>query len=94
MIPLHVNVHARGAVSPHIVHRDLKPEKILYENLLHHSTTPPLHYGSPQIVHRDLKPENILDENPGSDNIKIADFGLARVISGKDMMKTACGTPG
>ena len=25
--------------------------------------------------------------------IKVADFGLARVVSGKDMMKTACGTP-
>ena len=26
--------------------------------------------------------------------IKVADFGLARVISNKEMMKTACGTPG
>merc|ERR1712054_610725 len=25
---------------------------------------------------------------------KVADFGLARVVSGKEMMKTACGTPG
>ena len=25
--------------------------------------------------------------------IKVADFGLARVISNKEMMKTACGTP-
>ena len=24
---------------------------------------------------------------------QVADFGLARVVSGKDMMKTACGTP-
>ena len=47
------------------------------------------------IVHRDLKPENILLENDSKDAaIKVADFGLARMISGKDMMKTACGTPG
>jgi len=47
------------------------------------------------IVHRDLKPENILykDSSDESD-IKIADFGLARLVSSKDMMKTACGTPG
>jgi len=47
------------------------------------------------IVHRDLKPENILLESPAEDApIKVADFGLARMISNKDMMKTACGTPG
>jgi len=48
-----------------------------------------------QIVHRDLKPENILYASDAEDaDIKVADFGLARVVSGKDMMKTACGTPG
>jgi len=47
------------------------------------------------IVHRDLKPENLLYQSPADDSpIKVADFGLARVVSGKDMMKTACGTPG
>jgi serine/threonine protein kinase len=47
------------------------------------------------IVHRDLKPENFLYSSPADDAIiKVADFGLARVVSGKDMMKTACGTPG
>lgn len=48
-----------------------------------------------KIVHRDLKPENILYASPADDaEIKVADFGLARVINGKDLMKTACGTPG
>jgi len=48
-----------------------------------------------EVVHRDLKPENILLSNrePNAP-IKVADFGLARVVSNKDMMKTACGTPG
>jgi len=48
-----------------------------------------------KIVHRDLKPENILYSTTDEDSpIKVADFGLARVISNKEMMKTACGTPG
>jgi len=50
---------------------------------------------SKDIVHRDLKPENILyKDSSDSAPIKVADFGLARVVSSKDMMKTACGTPG
>ena len=46
---------------------------------------------SRQVVHRDLKPENILCEGQ---TLKIADFGLARVVSKGDMLKTVCGTPG
>jgi len=55
-----------------------------------------LHTRKPQaVVHRDLKPENILYSSPNADaQIKVADFGLARVVSNKDLMKTACGTPG
>jgi len=47
------------------------------------------------IVHRDLKPENLLyaNENPDAD-IKIADFGLSRILPDDAMLKTACGTPG
>jgi len=50
-----------------------------------------------KIVHRDLKPENLLvaeKKYTADSHIKVADFGLARVVSDKDMMKTACGTPG
>ena len=47
------------------------------------------------IVHRDLKPENILlSDKSEKAVIKVADFGLARMVKNKDMMKTACGTPG
>ena len=34
------------------------------------------------IVHRDIKPENILISNNG--NIKIADFGSAKIIKKND----------
>jgi len=58
------------------------------------------------IVHRDLKPENLLyssddESNPNYEVIKVADFGLAKVLSGgggssgaDDSMTTTCGTPG
>ena len=42
---------------------------------------------SKQIVHRDIKPENILCAGPEDAQLKIADFGLARVLSKGDMMK-------
>jgi len=46
------------------------------------------------IAHRDLKPENILLANQMSDtDVKLADFGLSRMIDESTMMKTACGTP-
>mmetsp|Transcript_20479 Transcript_20479/g.78518 ORF Transcript_20479/g.78518 Transcript_20479/m.78518 type:complete len:508 (+) Transcript_20479:182-1705(+) len=45
-------------------------------------------------AHRDLKPENILLESSGPDaNIKLTDFGLARIVNGQGMMSTLCGTP-
>eukprot|EP00316_Scyphosphaera_apsteinii_P024142 CAMPEP_0119308292 /NCGR_PEP_ID=MMETSP1333-20130426/9917_1 /TAXON_ID=418940 /ORGANISM="Scyphosphaera apsteinii, Strain RCC1455" /LENGTH=322 /DNA_ID=CAMNT_0007312025 /DNA_START=33 /DNA_END=1001 /DNA_ORIENTATION=+ len=55
-----------------------------------------LHYlHQRNVVHYDLKPENILYSDPSDDaTIKVADFGLAKVVSPKDLMKTACGTPG
>jgi len=51
------------------------------------------------IVHRDLKPENLLymsnDENSREYNdIKVADFGLARWQAPGSAMQTMCGTPG
>jgi len=44
------------------------------------------------IVHRDLKLENLLLVKKDSLEIKLADFGLSRIYSGKKM-QTACGTP-
>ncbi|KAJ6538796.1 kinase-like domain-containing protein, partial [Mycena vulgaris] len=45
------------------------------------------------ITHRDLKPENILltDEDPPI--VKIADFGLAKLVDEATALRTMCGTP-
>merc|ERR1712137_386300 len=46
------------------------------------------------IIHRDLKPENLLLKSKDNDTeVKIADFGLAKVLGAAAMTQTACGTP-
>lgn len=43
------------------------------------------------ISHRDIKPENILlDSNK---DIKLIDFGLGKLYSQGELIKTACGSP-
>ncbi|XP_074060572.1 calcium/calmodulin-dependent protein kinase type IV [Macrotis lagotis] len=47
------------------------------------------------IVHRDLKPENLLYATPEPDALlKIADFGLSKIVDDQVSMRTVCGTPG
>jgi calcium/calmodulin-dependent protein kinase I len=47
------------------------------------------------IAHRDLKPENLLYQNGSDDSIlKLADFGLARILGPDEMLHNVCGTPG
>lgn len=49
------------------------------------------HCHSKGVVHRDLKPENLLY---AGDVLKLADFGLASLLSATSVLSTACGTPG
>lgn len=44
------------------------------------------------IVHRDIKPENILVIDRDL-HVKIADFGLAKIIGEESFTSTLCGTP-
>lgn len=44
------------------------------------------------IAHRDLKPENILCSEGKVDDIKIADFGLSKMVLPEEKMMGACGT--
>ncbi|SMQ52564.1 unnamed protein product [Zymoseptoria tritici ST99CH_1A5] len=44
------------------------------------------------IVHRDIKPENILLLDKEL-NVKVADFGLAKIIGEESFTTTLCGTP-
>ncbi|KAJ2785789.1 serine/threonine protein kinase [Coemansia javaensis] len=45
------------------------------------------------IVHRDIKLENILLADRAALRIKLADFGLAKIVGEHMFMKTVCGTP-
>ncbi|KAJ7213007.1 kinase-like domain-containing protein [Mycena pura] len=45
------------------------------------------------ITHRDLKPENVLLTKDDPPIVKVADFGLAKIVDSMTMLKTMCGTP-
>lgn len=45
------------------------------------------------IAHRDLKPENVLLTSEYPPTVKVADFGLAKVVDGETFLRTMCGTP-
>ncbi len=47
---------------------------------------------SKQIIHRDLKPHNLL-MTKNRQNIKISDFGFARILGSDALEATMCGTP-
>ncbi|GAA6033636.1 hypothetical protein JCM8097_004360 [Rhodosporidiobolus ruineniae] len=45
------------------------------------------------ITHRDLKPENLLLTKGAKPQIRVTDFGLAKMVNEGTMLKTMCGTP-
>jgi serine/threonine protein kinase len=79
----------QGDLFDFIVKRKRVPEvtasKIMAQLL---SAVDYLHYNS--VIHRDIKPENILIDD--DDNIRLADFGLAKVIQEWNVKSTPCGT--
>ena len=46
-----------------------------------------------RIAHRDLKPANVLLTCHEPPIVKVADFGLAKLVKSGTMLRTACGTP-
>ncbi|EIW84797.1 kinase-like protein, partial [Coniophora puteana RWD-64-598 SS2] len=62
-------------------------------NMTHQITTAMAHIHGRGIIHRDLKPENILLTSDNPPIVKIADFGLAKIVDIQTIVKTECGTP-
>ena len=47
-----------------------------------------------RIIHRDLKPENLIFRAAGTNDIVIADYGLATWADAPEYIFFRCGTPG
>lgn len=83
-----------GELFDEIVHRGAFSEKDAAD-LLRQVIQAVDYLHSLGIVHRDLKPENLLFATPDEGSlVKIADFGLSKIVGEQALLKTACGTPG
>ena len=63
-----------------------------FELFLDYSAVEYLH--SLGIIHRDIKPENLILKDDESNELKLADFGLADFILNEKKNFSRCGTPG
>lgn len=73
----------------HLLRRDPPSPKRLLEILLHVGSA--IQYAHDHnIVHRDIKPANILINEQG--DVKVADFGLAKILGPQTIDVTATGT--
>lgn len=68
------------------------PSNIWYESHLKYAATANSWQHERNIVHRDIKPENILLADKDL-TVKLADFGLAKIIGEESFTTTLCGTP-
>lgn len=74
LLDVHERMHRLGA----------KPKSITICNFLIPVASAMMHMHSLGLIHRDIKSENILLKNQG-ETIKLSDFGLSRVVKGKEM---------
>ncbi|KAJ1736169.1 serine/threonine protein kinase [Coemansia biformis] len=87
-----LDLAAGGELFDEIVHRQCLSEddsrRVLLQLLLAIR-----HLHRMGIVHRDIKLENILLADKAALRLKLADFGLAKIVGEQMFMKTVCGTP-
>ncbi|KAI8326519.1 kinase-like protein, partial [Martensiomyces pterosporus] len=87
-----LDLAADGELFDEIVRREFLSEdetrKVLLQLLLAIR-----HLNRLGIVHRDIKLENILLADKEQLRVKLADFGLAKIVGEQMFMKTVCGTP-
>lgn len=77
----------------------IRQKRVFSEYMAHHVTKQILetikYLHSVGIVHRDIKPENILlSDNSDLPTIKVADFGLSKLVGPEDTLDVPCGTLG
>ncbi|KAF7322168.1 Pkinase-domain-containing protein [Mycena kentingensis (nom. inval.)] len=81
-----------GDLLDYILDRNGLPEPVA-QNIAYQLCQALSYIHSKGITHRDLKPENVLMTTDSPPIVKVADFGLAKIVDSMTMLKTMCGTP-
>ncbi|KAK2463294.1 hypothetical protein APHAL10511_004949 [Amanita phalloides] len=81
-----------GDLLDHILHNDGVPESDA-KHITYQMCDALAYIHGQGITHRDLKPENILLTKDNPPKVKVADFGLAKIVDSLTMLRTMCGTP-